>query len=1173
MKTNYSIYTLLILVVIIHQSSKGQELWGVTMRGGSFDKGVIFKLDPNGDKQEVVFSFEAMGYPEGRMTEYSDSIFFGTTTKRNDFGIGGIFKFNSNKGQFTKLLDFDSENVGVDGAGSLLLASNNKLYGMTKTGGAYNHGIIYEFDPETEVYTKKLDFNESISGKWPIGALVEGEEGYLYGITSEGGDEGSGIIFSYNYITETFTKIIDLQSETMGSSPEGGLIIAADGMLYGTAREGGDNGYGVIFKFDPVTITYEVLFAFDGEDHGSYPACTLLEGSNGNLYGTTSSGGSFGYGLIFEFDFINNIFIKRLENSGPYSDKVVGSLVEAPNNKLYAMSMYSDSHGVRMYEIDPVQGTYRDYILAAEEMRYGENCHESISVASNGRLFLWGWDTFYVDNEIFLFEFKYEEGEVAKYYKNQTFLTGSYPTGNLVMAENGNLYGTGSRGGMYDLGVLFEYNPITEKYSKLIDFDNESYGAVPMGSPIIINDSVMYGMTSKGGNYNKGVIYEYRTNSGTFTKLLDFDGEERGEGPEGSLMPADNGKLYGMTTFGGLYNNGVIFSFEPGSRTYTKLFDFEELVTGSNPYSTLIQASNGKVYGTTSKGSRNERGVFFEFDIETNHYKIVKDDGSSLFELMEASNGNIYLSGSSMVYEYNPVDGVFNNTGIPSIDGRIGKMFEYAPNKLLGMNYGELWYLGGPNTDGDVFEIDMVSGAGRIVLEFSGENGRHPHNSGFIKVDNRIGPEVVCQPVDLYLDDEGNAVLHPEDIDHGCSGDNIQLSLNKTNFNCNDMGENTVILTVTDENGLSNTCNALVTVLDTISPEVKSKDIEIYLNADGIATIEPEDIDAGSFDICEIEHLSVNIKEFDCNDLGDNQVELVATDLNGNKSKSMAIVSVHDTIAPDIVCHSELVQYLPPYQNFIIFEEEEWKSVAEDNCSIAALNYLFTGTQPLEISSADELKLGAGNFEVEWTAIDPSGNESVCAGGLMIQKRPTTLLLLENELEVNQGKIIVQALLLDSLLVEGIHDMSVEVSSGTFTEIYKTNSKGVIKIEMPINSVNSTNFDLSLQFDGNETYMGSSAESELVTGIHFETVTDVQVYPNPFSESVYFEFVSPVTADARIDLFDANGRLVKTLIDQHVFAGKLYSVEFMPNNESGGLFLYRLVIGNHTSTGKVNYQR
>src|ERR1700733_11432466 len=99
-------------------------------------------------------------------------------------------------------------------------------------------------------------------------------------------------------------------------------------------------------------------------------------------------------------------------------------------------------------------------------------------------------------------------------------------------------------------------------------------------------------MVSKGGNAGVGAIFSYDPISFTYTKLRDFN-STNGSNPRGSLVQATDGKLYGMTYDGGSYNSGVIFSFDPVSSVYTKLMDFNG-INGANPQGSLMQASNGK---------------------------------------------------------------------------------------------------------------------------------------------------------------------------------------------------------------------------------------------------------------------------------------------------------------------------------------------------------------------------------------------------------------------------------------------------------------------------------------------------------------------------------------------------------------------------------------------------
>ena len=151
-------------------------------------------------------------------------------------------------------------------------------------------------------------------------------------------------------------------------------------------------------------------------------------------------------------------------------------------------------------------------------------------------------------------------------------------------------------GGVNDLGVLFEYVPATNTYTKKLDFD-WSLGAHPFGSLLEAGNGKLYGMTNRGGVNNKGVLFEYDPATNTYTKKLDFDWNTTGARPHGSLIEAGNGKLYGMTFSGGVNDDGVLFEYDPTTNTYTKKFDFDRSTTGRHPQGHLIEinATNGIV--------------------------------------------------------------------------------------------------------------------------------------------------------------------------------------------------------------------------------------------------------------------------------------------------------------------------------------------------------------------------------------------------------------------------------------------------------------------------------------------------------------------------------------------------------------------------------------------------
>jgi len=122
---------------------------------------------------------------------------------------------------------------------------------------------------------------------------------------------------------------------------------------------------------------------------------------------------------------------------------------------------------------------------------------------------------------------------------------------------------------------LFEYNSSTNTYIKKLDLSFGYSGAEPNGSLIQASNGKVYGMTSIGGEKNLGVLFEFDATTNTFVKKIDFLGTSNGANPNGSLIQFNDGKLYGLASGGGTYNNGVLFEYNAANSTYTKkLFSF-----------------------------------------------------------------------------------------------------------------------------------------------------------------------------------------------------------------------------------------------------------------------------------------------------------------------------------------------------------------------------------------------------------------------------------------------------------------------------------------------------------------------------------------------------------------------------------------------------------------------
>ena len=251
-------------------------------------------------------------------------------------------------GQYTKLLDFAGVANGDSAFGSLMQASNGMLYGMTYGGGANNLGVLFQYNPSTSAYTKKLDFAGTTNGSNPAGSLMQASDGMLYGMTWTGG--AHGVLFQYNPATNVYTKKLDFPGAANGSNPWGSLMQASDGMLYGMTAYGGAStnctyGCGVLFQYNPSTSAYTKKLDFDGATNGSNPYGSLMQASDGMLYGMTYVGGTNGGGVLFQYNPSTATYTKKLEFAGVANgDSAVGSLMQASDGMLYGMTAYGGAN-------------------------------------------------------------------------------------------------------------------------------------------------------------------------------------------------------------------------------------------------------------------------------------------------------------------------------------------------------------------------------------------------------------------------------------------------------------------------------------------------------------------------------------------------------------------------------------------------------------------------------------------------------------------------------------------------------------------------------------------------------------------------------------------------------------------------------------------------------------
>lgn len=258
-------------------------------------------------------------------------------------------------------------------------------------------------------------------------------------------------------------------------------------------------------------------------------------------------------------------------------------------------------------------------------------------------------------------------------------------------------------------------------------------------------------------------------------------------------------------------------------------------------------------------------------------------------------------------------------------------------------------------------------GPNQVKLIVTDVNGNSDSCVATVTVKDATPPTAVCKNITITLDATGHATITAADIDGG-STDNCgiaSLVASQTSFDCSNIGQNNVTLTVTDNAGRTSTCTAVVTVAGSINPVANCKNATVYLDASGHATISTGDIDNGSSATCGTPTLSLSQSSFTCANVGRNNVTLTVTDFAGHTATCTAVVTVLDTIKPVAICKNITVNL--GMTGTVSITASQINNGSYDNCSVTL--------------SASKTLFGCGDLganNVVLTATDPSGNTSTC---------------------------------------------------------------------------------------------------------------------------------------------------------------------------------------------------
>jgi len=673
-------------------------LYGASGEGGQFGIGTVFRLNKDGSQFAVLKSFEGTNgdgsSPWAGLLLAPNGFLYGTTHGGGESNAGTIFRIDQAGSNYAVIKSFTgTTNDAAGPASALMQADNGRLYGTTASGGAYNLGTVYSLNPDGSGFAVLKSFAGGVNdGAEPRGELVQGTNGILFGTTLSGGASNVGTIFTMNLDGGSFSLVRSFTGGAAdGSTPWTGLLLATNSILYGATAMGGTRNVGTVFRMAQDGSGYTVIARSAGGDpsgyYGAGPAY-LVQATNGLIYGTTAAAGVYTNGTLFRFnpDGTGYTVLKQFGANSADGVQPSGSLMQASDGDLYGVTRSggwpgqdTTTHGTafrvgldgNVYTVIwHFSGTGGDGVLPQAPLVEGTNS-SLYGVTGEGGTYSQGT----------LFRVNRDGSGYAVLRNfagtnlNPALPDGASPSAGLLSGPDGALYGTTScdytfQDYDYTLaignGVVFRVNPDGTDYEVIKRFSGSGDGGNPYGGLTLATNGLLYGTTIRGGPNGSGVIFRLGLNGAGFTVITNFSNNSNGYQSMGGMTQASDGALYGTAVSGGT-GAGTVFTLGLDGRGLRAIKAFGGSA-GTYPYERLIQGRDGALYGTTRTGGNRSGGTLFKMNLDGSgfatlrHFPGSNGDGSwPMGALVQSPNGILYgvtsqggAYGYGSVYQINP---------------------------------------------------------------------------------------------------------------------------------------------------------------------------------------------------------------------------------------------------------------------------------------------------------------------------------------------------------------------------------------------------------------------------------------------------------------------------------------------------------------------------------------
>lgn len=750
------------------------KLAGVARYGGSENKGTVFTLDHDGFTLKLLHDFNSASssadaqQPSQGLLLGSDGVLYGATSPSSSYP-GYVYRVALDSTGYSELATLDLLSIAGygDTPSQLIELATGELVGTSFYGGPNLGGYIYKVNKGGSGYSQVYQFTNSTIGLYPA-AIMQASDGRLYAACYQGGDL-SAYIGGFGSVVSMLPDGTDVQrlftfSDTNGKLPYGELLEGQDGRLYGTASfHGGNSPSGIVFSLNKNGSDYTMLSQFNGSN-GNTPVHGLAQTSNGQLYGTTFSGGTGTGGTLFSLNPDGSDFV-TLRNFDPATGA----------NPYFGKLLFYNPNGRQPQSIA---------IDSVMTVTYGTGTVTLNATASSGLPVL--------------------------YYSSDPTIA-SVNGNALTILKIGKVTITAVQPGNYDYlaatpaalsltinkaDQVITFNPIPSKTLEDADFELQAFSSAHLWLTYTSSDTTVVKLegktvklvgagtatitASQAGNqfYNAPAsisqdllveepiggqerlmitMYQGSANGwgsvvklnpdGSNVNVMPFGGDAEGTYPTATLVYYD-GAFFGTTQQGGRNNLGTIYRINADGSEFYTLYHFDGVNTGQNPWAKLMVASDGYLYGTTVHGGVHGAGTVFRiYPDGTNFLKLFDFSGSNgtypYGELLEGQDGLLYGTTYSGNNSYGTIFQLAKDgSGFATLHNFNLNQGAYPYAGLVqdasGRLYGTTYFGNGGGNYSTVYSINPDGTGYTVLANLNGSNGNYAFSKLIIGQDGLL---------------------------------------------------------------------------------------------------------------------------------------------------------------------------------------------------------------------------------------------------------------------------------------------------------------------------------------------------------------------------------------------------------------------------------------------------